>query len=97
MAIEIQWRDENQVVLGTYEGPDLPMGVIDGAHNASTCLRFIDPYGDTVFNQRQLPVLIAELQVAAGGAVDAAPIRHVVAFLTRANEQLHTYVWFIGD
>src|SRR5688572_19677685 len=28
------------------------------------CLGFIDPYGDTVFNQMQIPVLIAELEEA---------------------------------
>lgn len=28
---------------------------------ASTCLRFIDPYGDTIFNSLQLPVLESEV------------------------------------
>jgi hypothetical protein len=26
------------------------------------CLAFVDPYGDTIFNQLQLPVLISELE-----------------------------------
>src|ERR1043165_605252 len=28
----------------------------------TTCLRFIDPYGNTVFNGLQMPVLLAEFQ-----------------------------------
>ena len=32
-----------------------------GDISQTVCLRFIDPYGDTVFNQAQLPVLSAEL------------------------------------
>ena len=31
--------------------------------DATACLRFIDPYGDTVFNSLQLPVLEAEVEV----------------------------------
>jgi len=30
------------------------------------CLAFVDPYGHTVFNQLQLPVLINELEAALG-------------------------------
>jgi len=31
----------------------------------TVCLSVIDPYGDTVFNQRQLPVLLSELESAS--------------------------------
>lgn len=30
--------------------------------DATACLRFIDPYGDTLFNSLQLPVLESELK-----------------------------------
>src|SRR5262245_47687421 len=32
--------------------------------DSTTCLRFIDLYGDTVFNQIQIPILIGELEAA---------------------------------
>src|SRR5690242_3715858 len=32
--------------------------------SSTVCLRLIDPYADTVFDQAQLPVLLAELQAA---------------------------------
>ena len=34
------------------------------AHENTICPRFIDPYGDTAFNQLQIPVLIRELEAA---------------------------------
>jgi len=44
-----------------------PMGYVSwilGSHglDATVCLRFIDPYGDTIFNQGQLHVLLSELE-----------------------------------
>jgi hypothetical protein len=62
-------------------------------------LRGIDPYGDTVFNQRQLPSVIRELREIAQlvprdlqeGLLDLAT--YVERFIGRT----HTYLWFIGD
>jgi len=48
---------------------------------ATVCLKFIDHYGDALFNQIQLPLLLAELEQATGalteGAVDAAKKRYL--------------------
>jgi hypothetical protein len=33
--------------------------------DATVCLKFIDPYGDTVFNGLQIPVLLLELEAIA--------------------------------
>jgi hypothetical protein len=42
--------------------------------DATRCLGFIDPYGDTVFNQLQIPVLIDEFK-AAVASVSANNLR----------------------
>lgn len=34
--------------------------------SAWSCLRFVDRYGDAVFNQLQVPVLISEVESAEG-------------------------------
>ena len=61
--------------------------------------RFIDPYGDTVFNQRQLPVLQVELEAlrahASGEAL--AKLDEVIATIYSVLGQAHWYVRFIGD
>src|SRR5262245_6391153 len=41
-------------------------------HEETVCLRFIDPYGNTVFNQLQIPVLVAELEALRESVTDAA-------------------------
>ena len=66
----------------------------------SVCLRFVDPYGDTTFNQGQLPMIIRELTLA----VDKASATNVKAhgkkllqLAEKANGQVHTYLKFVGD
>ena len=44
-----------------WERPPLP-GVDD---TRFACLRFVDPYGDTVFNQLQIPVVLQDLRLLA--------------------------------
>lgn len=70
-----------------------------GPDEDTACLQFIDPYGDTVFNQLQLRVLIIELMAHrldldgdAGAALD-----QLIPMLKRVEGQVHTYVRFIGD
>src|SRR5262245_20595126 len=38
----------------------------------TVCLRFIDPYGNTVFNRPQIPVLISELESLYTRVTDVA-------------------------
>ena len=38
----------------------------------TVCLRFVDPYGDTVFNRSQIPVFISELESLRSRVTDAA-------------------------
>jgi hypothetical protein len=66
----------------------------------SVCLRLIDPYGDTVFNQGQLPVFIRDLSLAIQNAnnPDAKEFgEKLLSLAERANGQVHTYLKFIGD
>ncbi|GAA3639478.1 hypothetical protein GCM10022267_27420 [Lentzea roselyniae] len=59
-------------------------------------LRALTPYGDAMFNERQMPLLLAELDrlpAACGGdwVAQARELCHVV------ERGLHLYLWFIGD
>lgn len=64
------------------------------------CLRFVDWYGDTVFNQLQLPVLIAELQ-RTRERVETADEREIIDRLLHLVDKGRSagrlYVRFIGD
>lgn len=68
--------------------------------STSCCLRFIDPYGDTTFNQLQLPVVVSELQHAIDNATDPAVKSHgegLMALALKASSEVHTYLKFYGD
>jgi hypothetical protein len=64
------------------------------------CLRFIDPYGNTVFNQLQLPVLLDELREVRTQLTDPelrSMIDTLSAMVQRAANEVHTYIRCIGD
>ncbi len=66
----------------------------------SACLRFIDPYGDTTFNQLQIPVLINELESAVRSTRSAESKKQgekVLELAKKATSEPHYYVKFIGD
>lgn len=66
----------------------------------SYCLQFIDPWGDTVFNQAQIPVLLAELKRSSQVQTDSgisAHLQKVCSLVERAKDEIHTYIKFIGD
>jgi hypothetical protein len=71
-----------------------------GEHPGTCCLRFIDPYGDTIFNRSQIPVLLDELRVLSAREPDAelaSILVEAAQFVERAVDQIHTYVRFVGD
>lgn len=66
----------------------------------TVCLRFIDPWGDTVFNQAQLPILLAELRKLEREQSDELIKAHlgaVVRLVERAQGRVHMYIEFAGD
>jgi len=77
-----------KALLPSYSDPD------------SCCLRFVDRYGDAVFNQLQLPLLVSEVRRQHEKIQDRAIREHVEAILElleSAEGNVHTYVRFIGD
>lgn len=103
MGIEVIWKDERGTSLGEVSDPKMLLSrfAIRRASpvSGSACLQFLDPYGDTCFNQSQIPVLVQELRLAREGVADPELAEHlgrVLALAERAN-QVHTYLWFIGD
>jgi hypothetical protein len=66
----------------------------------SVFLRYVDAWGDTVFNQAQIPKLISELRKEVGNQRDAETIAHlkkVIRLVERAIGRTHTYIKFVGD
>jgi len=65
------------------------------------CVRFIDPYGNTVFNGLQLPVLIAELQAhrpfLTEAAIVAARFTGAAVSVSELREYLESLIDLLND
>lgn len=65
-----------------------------------SCVRFIDPYGDAVFNSLQATVMIEEWNRLKKSFSERnaeklwADVRELIV---RCSEEPHTYLKFIGD
>jgi hypothetical protein len=102
MGVNVQWESERGERQDELLDPQNRVAELlpDWRDEASTCLRFVDLYGNTVFNRLQVPVLIAELQAAVAKAADPNVVAHGQAILELAKmceAEVHTYLRFIGD
>jgi hypothetical protein len=96
LSVEIQ--DEHGLRMGEAWWHPRSSALLIDEHPGTCCLRFIDPYGDTTFNQSQLRVLIEELRnlrVTESEAIEV--LESLLRFLQSALNQVHVYVKFIGD
>ena len=96
MAITVRLETERGDELATVGGD----GTIEdlaarAADESFTCWRFVDPYGDTVFNAAQAVVVLEELDrlVAAGGS-ETPGLRSLAE---RCRDEVHLYLRFVGD
>jgi len=67
---------------------------------ASPMWRYIDPYGDTVFNWLQMPAFINELddlRNAAKAGAESRGLDRLRVIADRCRAGTHLYVKFIGD
>ena len=75
--------------------------LISASQNPDTvCLRFIDPYGDTVFNQSQLAYLKDEISRIPDSKLSQGARLHrdkLLNLLNQASGKVHTYLKFYGD
>jgi hypothetical protein len=101
MGIDAFLEDETGAKFGEVldERNVLLRAVLAGGHDSTVCLRFIQPWGDTTFNQLQVPHLIVELRAlrepvepTTREALDA-----LVVLADRATKKAHLYVKFYGD
>lgn len=103
MAIEVVLQDENCTAAS--EMIHDPDGVIirslpDPADTSHSCVRFIDPYGDTIFNRLQAAEMIAEWDTLEGSFLqnNARTLwSNVRALIVRCSQEPHLYLRFIGD
>jgi len=102
MSLEVFWQTERGEILERCPAWYNPWNYIDHPDELeeTCCLRFIDEYGDATFNQYQLPVLVQELEsILAKSKTDEAKdaLESLIAFVRRCQDNVHTYLKFVGD
>lgn len=100
--MEILLEDEGGRELAKVRGnADLIVPLLPGAHDSGyECLRFIDPYGNTVFNRLQIPILEDEIRTIRGRAKNdevRSLLDEVAALCEQGRRTPHVYLKFIGD
>jgi hypothetical protein len=101
VGVNAQLEGESGQIHGSVEDPyGVVSGIVlAGGLHSTVCLRFIDPYGDTVFNRQQAPVLIQELESLLADRSDALERAHLSVVLDLARkvaEDVHLYLKFVG-
>ncbi|RKR85928.1 hypothetical protein BDK92_0145 [Micromonospora pisi] len=79
-------------------GFDWTREFIDLDRSAYPLLSGVCAYLDTVFNQRQVPMLVDELDRLPDGSVLSEESRGEIRRLcAMVRERSHHYLWFVGD
>lgn len=83
------------------EGIDFPSSILPSQDDTRfICLRFVDPYGDTIFNHLQTPVVLEELsrlhELVRNDDYQAI-IRKLKSLGEMCQTETHLYLKFIGD
>jgi hypothetical protein len=99
MPLNVELRDEHGAVMAQIVGVTGPWTLPSVVDNDRSMIRFIDPYGDTIFNHLQAAELCTELiPLLSSLTVDErAVIEPIVELAQRCANEVHTYLWFIGD
>ena len=100
MGIDTRIESESGALIRELSDPHSLLSCLIPVKTPGHCLPFIDPYGDTLFNQLQIPHLIDELHAVSKTCDEPSVRRHVEAVLELARTaqgQAHIYVRFVGD
>jgi hypothetical protein len=101
MALTIQLEDEEgNVIESIFDVGDLQRALPESNDSSFSCLRFVDDYGDTVFNRLQAPVVLQELS-RVRPAIDTIPegdfFAELLRLVNRCRVEPHVYLRFVGD
>ncbi len=97
--IRVILQNENGIEVGS--PVDFPTKVISCVDDDRfKCLRFVDPYGDTVFNCFQMAPLSEDLDLLENSMtnlVDKDALCALRQLIVRCSEGPHLYIKCIGD
>lgn len=102
MGLSIRLEDERGEQLeGVIDPHQILLDLINAGNVINTCcLRFIDPYGDTVFNRVQMAQFmkeLGELDKFAKNSDQLNLLSRIKELTQRCSQQPHLYIKIYGD
>lgn len=101
VPVNVDLRAEDGRSLGTAGGDGVIESLIpSGDEGSSGLLRYLDRYGDTVFNRLQAADLATELRARGGSLTNAADresFERIATLAEHCASEIHCYLWFVGD
>lgn len=101
MGIDTQLREHDEILAEIGD----PQMVLSRAARSSAfaqtrLLKYLEPWGDTMFNQAQADDLAADIADVTRANADPQLIQilsRLEPLIVRLSSQAHTCLWFIGD
>lgn len=96
--IDLQVREESgHILVHGVHGVDWTQELIDLDSSDFPMLAGLCAYLDTIFNQRQVPILVEELKRLPAGVVPEPAAEEIRRLAAMVREGQHLYLWFCGD
>jgi hypothetical protein len=95
--IDLQVREESGHVVSRARGFEWTQELIDLDRSLFPMLAGLCAFLDTVFNQRQVPMLLEELKKLPVGVIPEVAAAEVRRLAAMVEEGQHLYLWFCGD
>ncbi|HBD95035.1 MAG: hypothetical protein A2015_04170 [Spirochaetes bacterium GWF1_31_7] len=99
MGIDIEWIDENNETIDSLL--DNNNKLLHFLNNefilSSSLLKYVDFYGDTIFNQLQIPEILLEFENYLKINKEKEMLNYTIYFIKQHINEPHTYLKFIGD
>jgi hypothetical protein len=94
IRVVVQDEDGNEIS----EAIDVPGRLLARPNETRfSCLCFVDPYGDTVFNRLQMQSLRNDLSLLGDVEQDIETVRRIEALIEQCEATPHLYLRLIGD
>jgi lipopolysaccharide biosynthesis glycosyltransferase len=97
MSWTVILEDENQNPIETLDQEFVLNEISETLINKEFKLvKYLDPYGNTIFNRQQIDDLISDLEKIYSGSSDIA-IPGLIELAIRCKSEVHSYLVFYGD
>lgn len=92
--------EQGERLMGVTDPHKLLNRALEDARGQLSLLRYVDVYGETIFNGLQAPNVLADIDVLRGGGANDAVLDHLARIEEMVREmtrQRHLHVRFSGD